>query len=505
MPAVAQKTLQKTSQSRVFTIEGGAGPANAPVYQSLARAMAVSWPQGDVTPVRIPDPDQYESFVVVDQIKGQQGLPTLGLQFRKDRSLSDLLTLVRKGCAFDVQVHVGACKTPSDFNEGWELIQVFELASITSYDTDELGALDADQNAVVNEAAALTGLDYYELKPLAAQEQAASEVVQEVVDVSICDSKTCGECGLPTDGCQKVFALTKSHGGSPGLPAEIVFTEDGGGSFLDTNITTLPANMDPDAMACVGIHLVVVSNEDCAIHYAEIAEILDAAETWTRVTTGLVCAAGAPNDLFSLGRTFTWIVGDGGYIYFSSDITAGVDVQTAGSVTVQNLTAIHGYDTLNLVAVGASNTILLTRNGGSTWAAVTGPAALAGITLNTVFMRSKDEWFIGSADGHLYYTRDGGATWTEKAFPGSGSGVVRDITFPTPTVGYLSHDTAAARARILRSIDGGHSWYVLPEGTLSLPLADQINAIAACREDPNLVWGGGLGDNAVDGFLVKAA
>ena len=70
MPAVAQKTLQKTSQSRVFTIDGGASPNTSPVYQSLARAQAASWPQGDVTPVRVPDPDAYESFVVVDQIKG---------------------------------------------------------------------------------------------------------------------------------------------------------------------------------------------------------------------------------------------------------------------------------------------------------------------------------------------------------------------------------------------------------------------------------------------------
>src|SRR5574341_460154 len=306
MPAVAQRTLQKTSQSRVFTIRNRAGPANAPVYQTLARAQALSWPQGDVTPIRIPDPEKYESFVIVDQIKGQQGLPTLGLQFRMSRDLSDILQLVREGCPFDVQIHVGACQNPSDFNGGWEKIIVIEGASITSYDTDELGALDADQNAVLHETVSVTGLDLYDLTSLLASEQAAAEIVQEVIDVVIYDSKTCGECGIASDGCQKVFALTLSAGGSPGLPAEIIFTEDGGGTWADTNITTLGANEDPNAMTCVGSNLVVVSEDSESLHYAPIADILDASESWTEVTTGFVATHG-PLDIFSLGASFTWI------------------------------------------------------------------------------------------------------------------------------------------------------------------------------------------------------
>lgn len=502
MPAVAQRTLQKTSQSRVFTIRNRAGPANAPVYQTLARAQALSWPQGDVTPIRIPDPEKYESFVIVDQIKGQQGLPTLGLQFRMSRDLSDILQLVREGCPFDVQIHVGACQNPSDFNGGWEKIIVIEGASITSYDTDELGALDADQNAVLHETVSVTGLDLYDLKTLLASEQAAAEIVQEVIDVVICDSKTCGECGIASDGCQKVFALTLSAGGSPGLPAEIIFTEDGGGTWADTNVSTLAANEDPNAMTCVGTNLVVVSEDSESLHYAPIADILDASESWAEVTTGFVATKG-PLDIFSLGASFTWICAEGGYVYFSDDITAGVDTQTAGSVTTENLNAIHGFDTLNLVTVGNSNAILLTRNGGTTWALITGPAV--GVNLTTVWMKSEDEWFVGAANGNLYYTRDGGDSWTTKAFPGSGAGVVRDIVFSSPTVGYLAHDTATPVGRILRTIDGGHSWYVIPEGTATMPDNDRVNAVAACTEDKNLVYGGGLAANAIDGFLVKAA
>jgi photosystem II stability/assembly factor-like uncharacterized protein len=119
-------------------------------------------------------------------------------------------------------------------------------------------------------------------------------------------------------------------------------------------------------------------------------------------------------------------------------------------------------------------------------------------------MKSATEWWVGTAGGVLYYTLDSGVTWTVKGFPGSGAGVVRDINFATNQVGYLAHDTAAVAGRILRTIDGGYSWYVLPEGTGAIPANDKINSLATCKE-PNVVLGGGLADNAADGILIKGS
>ena len=498
--------IAKTPNSRVFTIEDRAGPSHVPVYQSLARAQAVSWAQGDVTPIRVPDPNEYGKFIVIDEITGQQGLPTLGLQFRMTRDLSAMLKLVRKGCPLDVQVHVGACKNPQDFNKGWEIVRILEGARITTYGTDDMGALDSNENAVVNETLPLTGLDYYEIKQLTGQEVAPTQITQEVVGVAICDSRTCGECGISSDGCQRVFAVTKTHGGSPGLTAQLVYSQDQGATIGVTTVTTLGSNEDPSGLACVGTRLVVISQESESIHYEDIVDVLNGVAAFTEMSTGFVAAKG-PNAIFSRNSAMTWLVGQGGYIYFSSDITASVTVQSAGTVTVQNLLAIHGADDLNLVAVGAANTVLVTSNGGSTWAAVTGPAPA--VALNAVWMRSATEWLVGTAGGELYYTLDSGTTWTLKAFPNSGSGAVRAIFFSTPSIGYMAHDYTPAgglTGRILRTIDGGHSWYVLPEapGT-SLPSNDKIGALAGCDEDPNLVFGGGLADNGTDGILVKVA
>lgn len=487
-------------------IEDRANPGNIPEYQYLSRALGVTWPQGDITPIRIPSSTQFGKFDTVDRIKGQQGLPSVSIEARLTRDLSDLLAIVRKGCAVDLQLHAGACEDPRDFNGGWEKIYVLEGAEASAYDTGELGALDASQEAVVNETVPFTGTNYYEIKRLVGSEMAASQIVAQVVDIVICDSQQCGECGIPSNGCDKVFGIAKSHGGSPGLPGEVIWTANGGGVWDDTNVTTLAATEDGTGIACVGRYLVVISNEGLAAHYALTADVLLSVETWTKIATGIVAAKG-PNAIFSFSSTFTWVVGDGGYIYFTGDITAGFTVQSAGAQSVQNLAAIHGSDEQNLVAVGASNVVLFTNDGGLTWASVTGPAV--GVALTAVWVKSDLVWLVGTAGGKLYYTSNGGSTWTEKTFPNSGSGVVRDISFATPTVGYMAHDytpTAGVKGRILRTIDGGFSWYVLPEQAgQSLPANDQITAIIACSENPNLVFGAGLADNAVDGVIVKVA
>ena len=179
------KNLQKTSQTRLFLIEDRANPSSRPEYQSLARPLGLSWAQGDTTPIRVPDPSQYGKFITVDSIRGAQGLPTISIESRMTRELSTFLELVRKGCSFDIQLHAGACEDPRDFNGGWEKIYILEDAIPTSYDTGELGALDQDQDAVVNETIPLTGSDWYELKRLTGAELAATAIVQAVVDVSV--------------------------------------------------------------------------------------------------------------------------------------------------------------------------------------------------------------------------------------------------------------------------------------------------------------------------------
>lgn len=493
--------LVHTDYSRVFLIENRAGPANSPQYEGLWMAGALSWAQGDVTTVRIPSPDAYGQFSIAGRIPGEPGNPSIPITARYTMDLSDLLRLARNGCEHDLQIHMGKCKDPKDFNSGWEKILILEEARVTNYGTGALGALDPSGRAAINEDVPFSGSDLYEVKQIRYSEQAKTAVYKEVLDVAVCDTKTCGLCGVVSDGCQIIFALTTTTAGSPGSSGQIVWSDDGGVTWSNSPISSMAANKNGNAIACVGNNLVVVSNEEEALHYAPIADILAGTETWIKVTTGFVAGKG-PNAIWSASPTETWIVGDGGYIYFTSDPTSGVEVKDAGVVTTENLLSVHGTDDLHVSAVGANNAVLYTENGGSTWSSITGPSV--GVQLNVIFMRSETEWWIGTNAGKLFYTVDTGDSFTEKTFPGSGSGIVHDIVFVTPSVGYLAHSNTTPSGRILRTISGGNSWYVTPEGTTTLPVNDKVEALATCG-DPNVVFGGGLGDNAVDGFLVKGA
>ena len=495
--------LAKTSFSRVFMSEGGANPGTAPSYEGLARLTGFSWPQGDVTPVRVPSDRAYEQFDTVDIIRGDQGLPSVTLENRYQLTASRFLALVRKGCEVDLQLHYGRCANPADFNGGWSdgKVLVLEKALPTSYDTGDLGALEPGERAPVLETLPFTGQDWYEIKPITPGAQAAALVTDEVIDVAICDSVACGSCGLPSDGCQVVFALVGESSGSPGLGAKVLYTIDGGATWASVGISTLAIGEAPSALACVGTNLVVTSNASASLHYTPITDLVDGAPTWAEVTTGFV-SGGEPNAIHSLSPTETFIVGDGGYVYFTDDPTSGVEVLTAGGTTVEDLGSVFAFDRDNIVAVGANNAVIRSTNGGSSWAVVTGP--IAATVLNDVHMITDLIWFVAGANGNLYYTRDGGENWTAKAFTGSGTGAVEAVTFVTRVVGYLSH-TLSGAGRVYRTIDGGFSWYLLPEGTGSFPTNDRINALAACRNDVNVVFAVGLGADGEDGIVVKAA
>jgi photosystem II stability/assembly factor-like uncharacterized protein len=486
--------------SRVFLIKQRAGPSNPPSYQGLWRAGALSWNQGDVTLVRVPSFSEYGAFDTVGKILGQPGNPELPITARYTNDLSELLKMAAAGCDHDLQIHMGSCRNPQDFNGGWDKIVVLEGAHITSYGTGDLGALDPSERAVVNEEVPFAGEDAYEIKPMNFASKAGGDITQEVVSVSICDSKTCGLCGLPSDGCQVIFALTKSTGASPGLVAELIYSDDGGSTWNQTNIDTLSATEDPTAVICVGQYVLVVSRTTLTINYAPIVDVLEGTETWSEVTTGFV-VGGEPIAVWSASPGDTWFVGAGGYIYKSAAPTDGVEVQDAGVATTQPLNDIDGVDTLNVIAVGNNNAVVYTDNGGDTWTTVTGPAP--GINLTSVQMISALRWIVGAANGRLYYTETSGSTWREKSFPSAGTGSVTALAFVNQTVGYMAHTTAGGAGRILRTIDGGFSWYVLPEGTSSIPTNQRINALATCP-DVNKIWGAGLGVGT-DGILVLGA
>lgn len=495
-------TPSQTGLSRVFIIEGRARGDHAPAYQTCLRMAGVTWGQGAMTSIECPSDTKYDEFEEVGKIKGAKERPSTSLEglYAMDVK-SELLRITRKGCSIDVQLHLGDCTDPTAFSK-YKKVLIFEDVNISNWTTGDLGALASGDRAKVNETGEISAKDLYEVLPLTFAERAGTIVTNEVLDVTLCDSVSCGECDEESDGCQRVLAITKGAGGSPGTPPDVVTTIDGGATWFAHDIDSILTANDPTGIACLGLYVVITCATELSLNYALLSEFNGFTDpTFTKVTTGFV-AGGGPQAIDSVGN-YAFIVGNGGYVYGTSDPTAGVTVLDAGVATPNTLFAVDVLNDSFAVAVGANSTIIKTEDG-TTWTAITPPTGVA-ITYNCIAVKSTTEWWIGTSTGYLYYTTDGGVTWAIKAFTGSSAGAVEDIVFATDSVAYLSHTTAAPHGRILRSIDGGNSWIVLPESTGTLPANDKINAIVACAFDPNNVVGGGLADLSADGFIVVGA
>lgn len=493
-------TPLQTGNSRVFLTEGGARVDHRPSYEHQLKQMETEQSFGDVENVYSPSPRTFGKFDVVGTIRGEEERPTTSLVGRYAQDLrSLLLELAKRGCANDVQLNMGACTDPSLFNEFQKKL-IMELANIPSWSSDPLGALQPDEKGLVNETAEISAVRLYEVLPITIAERAGNVLTNEAIDAVICDAISCGECEELSDGCQKMFSVTLAAGGSPGTPADVVFSIDGGVTFYAHDVDSMAAGEDPSGIACVSGYVVVISQESCSHHYADKDEFDGVTDPdFTEVTTGYI-VSGCPNDIWSLGN-FAFIVGENGYVYSLQDPTGGVTVIDAGVATVADLRAVHAISEEFAVAVGASGTVIYTENG-TLWQATTSNPVGVGVDLNCVWIKSEGEWIVGTSTGRLFYTLNKGKTWTEKSFPGSGTGIVFDVAFATSSVGYLAHQTAATKGRILRTYDGGFSWVVVPEGSTIIPANDKINAIATCEFDPNLLFGAGLADDATDGIII---
>ncbi|NPU89982.1 MAG: hypothetical protein HPY87_08920 [Fervidobacterium sp.] len=486
-----------SAYSRVFLVRGKTRPDHVPTYAPHLKMAGLSQGFGDVTVIEVPDPNNYGKFIQADSVRGASERATTSLSGRYPSSIkSDLREMAADGCQHDVQLHIGSCTDPSAFNVFTKAI-VLEDVVVTNYSTDDLGALESGEQNPVNETVDLSIGKMYEVTPLSLSAKALDVVVNEVLAGCVSDVASCGDCNTESDGCQKIFVVTKYTGGSPATLPDIVFSLDKGITWYAHDIETL-ISKDPSDVAGIGDYIVVVSSDDSAMHIAlktDFESMID--PSFTRVTSGFV---GGPNAIASLGRK-AFIVGDNGYIYFTDDPSSGVTVLSNGDVVSSNLICVDAIDEYTALAGGQNGALVYTTNQTNWSETISRPVGI-GVTINAVKMINDNTWFVGCSNGKLYYTVNGGESWTEKVLPGTAPTSINAIEFSTRSIGYVSA-IVSSHARIYRTFDGGQSWTVLPEGGGSIPgTPDKFNAIIACENDPNFIVAVGLADDATDGAIV---
>jgi len=488
----------KTAFSRVFLIPGRARPDHEPEYQSCMRAGSVDQSFGDSEDIECPSNEEYGQFRKIGETQGsvERASSSLMGQYAADLA-STLLQLAKARCSVDVHVHFGKCSDPRVFNKFTKAL-VWEDVYLPNYSTDDLGALSSDENAKITETADLTIRTFYEVLQLTFQERAQDVVTNALVDAVICDRIACGDCDEYSLGCEKAFILQGKLTGSPGTPPDVIWTDDKGLNFYSDEITSLAAGETATGIACIGDYVVVVSNDSGSLHWKDKDDILNGVVGgWVEVTTGFV-TGGEPNDIWSVGIG-AFIVGDGGYVYWTENPSTGVEAVSQGDVVSGNLAAVHALSDTRAVAVGASDVIIYTVNR-YTWSQAT--ATGGGNNLTAVWMRNEDEWWVGDDAGDVYYTLDQGQNWTQVSLPGTAQTAINDIQFPTSSVGYIAGAISGPAGMAWRTYNAGNSWVALPEGIGSLPGSSTLfNALATCTDDPNYAIV--VGEDALaDGVLL---
>lgn len=487
----------QTAFSRVQLIEGRARADHAPDYQSCLKAQSYAQSFGDIEKIECPDPDRFGAFIEVGQIQGAIERGTIDLMGRYASDIaSELLRIAKKRCSNDVHVNFGACTDPRNNNRFTKKL-ILADAYLTNFNTEDLGSLSSDENAVVNESTTISVAELFEILQLAFAERGQDVVTNPVIDVVICDRASCGDCDEESDGCQKIYALAGASPGSPGTAPDVIFSLNKGATWASNDINTLTSAQEPNAIACLGDNVVVVSEDSESNHYKSQANVdLGTVAGWTEIATGYVAGNG-PLDIWSVGN-FAFIAAENGYVYGTADVTLGVTVLDAGVATTNDLNAVHAISDEFAVAVGAGDSIVYTTDR-TTWQAAT--ATGGGNDLLAVWLKNEDEWWVGDDGGNLYYTLDRGVTWTLKALPITVT-QINDIAFASNSVGCIVAENGTPRGLAFRTYDGGNSWLALPEGSGSLPLSDSLDALALCSSDINFGVFVGLADDGLDGQIL---
>ena len=489
---------------RAWIVKGGVRYDHAPFLLTLGKFGDPSQTLGEEGRISAPDPGNFDRDVQVGTTPGTEERATLSLSERFTTDKNTLLDLAQGRCRFDIFALIGKCGSPSDFTLGGSKRTYFPDAKASSKALENFGAFGRDENNPTNANIDVTSRTFWEVLYETISQKGAASTTREIMTIDVYHTVSCGNCGIENDGCQVVLATMAGTGATPGTKPILLWSQDGGDTWTAETISSMFSTETITGAHIIGSTLYIITSTGNEIHYTNIEKLLIGQNTWSQTDTGFV-VGGEPQAIWSAGPRATWIVGNAGYVYFAESPNVKVTVQDAGVATTQNLLDVHAYDEDNVLAVGNSNATLLSRNGGKTWDAITGPSV--GINLGACWMWSEDVWFIGEGPGGagvLYGTLDGGFNFDTISLPVTIDQIDR-IMFVSEAEGYLAGRSGGSSV-IFRTVTGGYEWIALPDGPdgLTIPDNDYITDLAVCIETSNTAFGSGLAGDATAGIILKA-
>ena len=447
------------------------GPNTIPVYLGCHQVGDIDEPEGDITLIYCREPSGPSRYEVVGSIKGAAGAVTSTITtFLAD----EIDELERVKCEFTLFVNMFKSGRPDVFTN-FDRTLVFSNVSITSKGITSPVSRQPEDESSVDQSFDISAEDLLRLAEPTVTQQTVVET-QAINDITFCNEQRCRtDEDVAQEACELGFAACDAVGAGT---ANVLLTTNGG----TWAATTDPFGADEHIIAieCFDlgrdtVRVVCARGVTDAGNPAEISYSDDNGTTWTAVNVGSSNAEFVSTrfGLFALDRNNIWVASNLGRIYVSNDAALTWTVQDDQAIHSGAWNAIKFADANVGWAVGASNVVAKTVDGGTSWAAVTGPDP--GDNPIALEVLDRNRVWVGYDNGKLYYTLDAGVTWAERAFTGSGVGDVRDIKFFNDTLGYMITDNASPVGALQWSIDGGYTW-----STLTTPTNAGLNSMYIC-------------------------
>ena len=451
------------------------GPGKPMVYLGCHDVGDISEPLGDYTPRFCPDPSGVKKWRTIGEEYSPPSAATVDITEDVTGSLSYLR---EQKCPIPLYVNL-ICGGRRDVFSNAEKTYILDVRRITNRTLSNLLMRESDERA--EQTFSLSAAPpIFEVRDVTSDTLNEGED-EDLNDIVFCNDESCGgTCGDAADLCETGFAVADA---AAAATANVIATTDGGLTWAATATDPFAANEDILSATCFGINknttrwLVARGQEAAPTNPAEVAYSDDSGATWTNID---VEAAGtrSANDsgaLFALDKRHIWFVTTGGYIFFSEDGGVNWTPQDEGSLTTEDLNAVHFLDNgLDGVAVGDNGVVLRTDDGGETWEAAT---VITGTPdVYCVKLANGSRWYVGTSNGHIYVTFDGGVTWESQLQVTNGE--VNDIDIVNSFVLWAAVDVttlAVVKGEIYRTRNGGRDWESIPTN-----VNGGANAIYAC-------------------------